>query len=84
MSRSTLTSKGQITIPKDVREQLGVSPGCRFEVYVDGDRRIVMVPLDGRLEDLVGILPKPGKAFSVEEIDRAIVAGILDRARSEG
>jgi len=84
MSRSTLTSKGQITIPKEVREQLGVSAGCRFEVYVDGDRRIVMVPLDGRLEDLVGILPRLGKAFSVEEIDRAIVAGVLDRARSGG
>lgn len=84
MARSTLTSKGQITIPKEIRERLRLASGCRFEVYVDGDRRIVMVPLDRRLEDLVGILPKPGRAFSVEEIDRAIVAGVLDRARTDG
>ncbi|MDX1541142.1 MAG: AbrB/MazE/SpoVT family DNA-binding domain-containing protein [Geminicoccaceae bacterium] len=81
MSRATLTSKGQITIPKEIRDQLRIDPGCRFEFYVDGDRRIVMVPLDGQLEDLIGSVPHRKTPLSVEDVDRAIVAGVLERAR---
>ena len=84
MPRATLTSKGQITIPKQVRDQLRIRPGCRFEFYVDGDRRIVMVPLDGKLEDLIGSLAGRAAPLSVEDIDRAVVAGVLDRARLGG
>ena len=81
MPRATLTSKGQITIPKEVRDQLQIEAGCRFEFYVDADRRIVMVPLDGKLEDLIGSVSRREASLSVEEIDRAIIRGVLDRAR---
>ena len=84
MPRATLTSKGQITIPKEVRDQLQIGPGCRFEFYVDGDRRIVMVPLDGKLEDLIGSVRGREGSLSVEEIDRAIIRGVLDQARPGG
>ena len=78
--RSTLTSKGQITIPKEVREQLGLNAGCRFDFHVDLDGRIIMVPLKGKLEDIIGMVPKRVSPPSVEEIDRAIVDAVMARA----
>lgn len=40
---SNLTSKGQVTIPKDIRDALGLQPGAavRFEIEADGSARIV-------------------------------------------
>lgn len=40
-----ITSKGQITIPQQVRRDLGLEPGDEVEVFVDGNgARIVRVP----------------------------------------
>ena len=38
MTTARITSKGQITIPKRVRDQLGVAPGDSLEFHFDGDR----------------------------------------------
>jgi AbrB family looped-hinge helix DNA binding protein len=52
----SLTRKGQLTIPKAVREALGLKPFDRVEVEVVGqEARLRKVPLT--LDDLVGILP---------------------------
>ena len=37
MAATTVTSKGQVTIPKDVREKAGIGPGAEVEFEVDGD-----------------------------------------------
>lgn len=44
MSTSTLTSKGQITIPKDVRKRLNLQPGDRLEFVIDEDGRVLVLP----------------------------------------
>jgi AbrB family looped-hinge helix DNA binding protein len=80
MARTTLTSKGQITLPKEIREQLGLKAGVKFECYVDRDGQVVLVPLTVKLEDLVGILPYAGPPKTIEEINEAIVQAGVERA----
>ncbi len=54
---ATLTSKSQITLPKEVREQLHLRPKDRLLVMVQGDR-IVMIPIRMRpLSEMFGVLP---------------------------
>lgn len=80
MARATLTSKGQITLPKEVRDQLGLRPGVKFECFVDRDGQVVLVPLTVKLEDLIGILPHSGPPKTVEEINEGIVRAAVERA----
>lgn len=47
---SRLTSKSQVTVPKDVREALGVGPGGRVRFEVDSEGRVTLARVD---EDLV-------------------------------
>jgi antitoxin PrlF len=72
MTAAVVTSKGQITIPKEVRERLGVDTGDRVEfVEVEhGVYNIVAATRDVR--DLKGIIAKPARPVSVEDMNRAI------------
>jgi antitoxin PrlF len=80
MARATLTSKGQITLPKEIRQQLGLKAGVRFECYVDRDGQVVLVPLTVKLEDLIGILPYSGPPKTIEEINEGIAQAAVERA----
>ena len=53
MSATTLSAKFQISIPKDVREEMGLKPGQKFEFLRIG-RTLKLVP-QPRMEDLFGI-----------------------------
>jgi len=44
---STVTTKGQVTIPKAMRDRLGVSPGDQVEFRLEPDCRVVLVKSDG-------------------------------------
>lgn len=70
---TTMTSKGQLTIPKDVRDRLDLKPGTRFYVTVL-DGHVVALPKTVRLADLAGMLGEPprGAGATLEEIDAAI------------
>jgi antitoxin PrlF len=72
MATATLTSKGQITLPKDVRERLGVGAGDKVEFIetAPGSFRLVAATRDVR--HLRGIIPKLGRPVSIEEMNRAI------------
>jgi antitoxin PrlF len=80
MPRTTLTSKGQITLPKEIREQLGLKAGIKFDCYIDRDGQVVLVPLTVKLKDLIGILPYSGPPKTVEEINEAIARAAVERA----
>ena len=43
MFTSTLASKGQTTIPKDIRTRLNLHPGDRLEVVIDEDSRVLVL-----------------------------------------
>lgn len=68
-----VTSKGQITIPKEVRDALGLDKGTTVMV-IERDGEAILRPKTGRAVDLAGFLGKPpsARALTIEEIDEAI------------
>jgi antitoxin PrlF len=76
---ATLTSKGQVTVPQEVRRQLRLRSGQQLKFTVESDRRIVVTPLYRRLSELVGILPKPKRTVTLEEMDKAIRQAAVER-----
>ena len=72
MSTSTLTSKGQTTIPKDVRKRLNLHPGDRLEFVIDEDGRVLVLPASVDASELAGILKRPAKPISVDAMNQAI------------
>jgi AbrB family looped-hinge helix DNA binding protein len=84
MSAATLTSKGQTTIPKDIREGLGLRTGDRLEFHLLSNGSASMRVKRGTLKDFVGILHRPGMvAVSHEAMDEGIAAAVRAR-RSVG
>lgn len=73
MPTATLTSKGQITIPKEVRDELNLVPGSKvlFVKLPNGQYRIIA--RTGRIQDLKGMLYTPEqKPLTIEEMNEAI------------
>lgn len=75
MPRATVTSKGQITIPKTVRDRLHLSAGDSVDFVLEAPDRVVLRPLGGSVRDLAGMLRRSGaRAVSTPEMDEAIAA----------
>lgn len=72
MTAITLSSKGQMIIPKNIRDQLHLKAGDKVEVHIEGKDRVVIVPLRKSVRDLKGFLPKPARAVSLEDMDASI------------
>jgi antitoxin PrlF len=77
---ATLTSKGQITIPKHVREKLKLQTGDKLEFLVQADGTAKVVPLTSSVKKLKGMIAKPQKPVSLEDMDKAIVQGACRQA----
>jgi antitoxin PrlF len=61
MPSATLTSKGQITVPKEIREALKVDVGDRLDFVLEGPQRVVVRAGAANVEDLKGLLHRPGR-----------------------
>ena len=72
MSTTTLTSKGQLTLPKDVRNRLNLHSGDKLEVFPQEDGTILLQPATVDISELYGLLPRPNRTVSLEEMDAAI------------
>ena len=79
MSEAKMTTKGQITVPKDVRLKLGLRPGDRVRFIVEDDGRVRLLPAKRDISELVGILPKPKRALTLEEMDEAIAQAVAEK-----
>ena len=70
-TEATLTSKGQTTIPKSIRDDLGMKPGDRMSFTLMPDGVVVMRVKNKRAADLAGLLFKSGrKPVSTELLSR--------------
>ena len=77
---ATVTSKGQVTIPKEVRERLGVHGSDKLRFVVD-ESGVTLKRKTATLDDLFGILHRPGmRARTIEEINEGIIQGAVERA----
>jgi AbrB family looped-hinge helix DNA binding protein len=73
MPSSTLSSKGQVTIPKEIRDALRVDPGDRVLFVIRTDGVVELRPETVNLLDLVGILePSAGRRATIEEMNAAV------------
>jgi AbrB family looped-hinge helix DNA binding protein len=72
MPSATLTSKGQITLPKSVRDGLGIRTGGRVE-FVEMDKGVYrMVAATREIREIKGSIPKPPTPVSVEDMRTAV------------
>lgn len=81
MSSAKVTSKGQVTIPVNVRRQLGLQPGSRltfertpgggYEIHAEGSS----------IRDLKGALRAPTTPVSLDDMDAAVAGGARDSMR---
>ena len=73
MAIATVTSKGQVTIPKAVRKKLRLHTGDKLEFIITPQGETLLRPVTKRVDDIFGRLHRAGrKAVSVEEMDAAI------------
>ena len=73
MSIATVTSKGQITIPADVRRRLGLEVGDRVE-FVEADGGFAIKPANDDVRALKGLLRTPAKPVTIDEMNATIRA----------
>ncbi|NND64537.1 MAG: AbrB/MazE/SpoVT family DNA-binding domain-containing protein [Gammaproteobacteria bacterium] len=78
MSYSKLTSKGQITIPKKVRDRLNLRAGDRVNFAVHDDE-VIMTPATKDITELSGIVDYQGPTISLEEMQTAISSSVLEK-----
>jgi AbrB family looped-hinge helix DNA binding protein len=80
---SAITEKGQATIPKAIREHLGLKPGDRVKFFVHPEGTVVLLP-KLPVSALKGILASPRRRVTLERMREAIAegaAGLRPRAR---
>jgi AbrB family looped-hinge helix DNA binding protein len=72
MTTSTVTTKGQVTIPLDVRQRLGLDAGDRIEFVEIENGMFAIKPAIDDVRTLKGLLRKPAKPVSVEDMNAAV------------
>ncbi len=79
MATATVTSKGQITLPKEVREHLGLKRGDRVDFSIDPQGDVHVRATKRQIGDLFGFLKRPGAtALPLEEFDETIAQSRVD------
>lgn len=74
MATATLTSKGQVTIPVQVRTSLGLDAGDRIEFVELEKGKYAIMAATHSVKDLKGMISKPAIPVSIEDMNAAITA----------
>lgn len=72
MATASITSKGQITIPADIRHHLSLNTGDRIEFLIEPDGKVYFMPQTKDVQALKSLLKKPRKKISIEEMNAVI------------
>ena len=83
MSVAKLTAKGQITIPKSVRQFLHLSIGDQLEFVPEKSGRVYICPRTIKAKDLVGLRGNAKRHFTEEDMDKAIVQKLKEKFAHE-
>ncbi|SBT05915.1 Transcriptional regulator, AbrB family protein [Candidatus Accumulibacter aalborgensis] len=76
---ATVTDKGQVTVPKEIRDRAGIAPGSKLDFQIQDDGSLHVRVLARGARNLFGLLQEPARPpLSIEEMD----AGIAEAART--
>jgi AbrB family looped-hinge helix DNA binding protein len=82
MPTATVTSKGQVTLPKEIRDALGIHPGDQIDFREEPDGRVFVSLKKRSLRSISGMLKPPeGVHATLDDFDRAIEAGWTRKGR---
>ena len=70
--QATITAKGQVTVPKTIRDKLRLAPGDKIDFILVSDDEVRVVPVTASVKDLKGMVPRPRKPVTLEQMDDAI------------
>lgn len=76
--QATITSRGRVTLPKPIRDQLHLGPGDKIDFMLEGDG-VRVTPVTAPVTQLKGMVPKPAVPVSLEEMDAAIARAAVRR-----
>ena len=76
----SISDKGQVTLPKGLREEMRVYEGQKMAASIEGGK-IVITPKINSIQDLFGILGKPpnSKRVTLEDMREAVIEGVVER-----
>jgi antitoxin PrlF len=76
MTKSTVTSKGQVTVPKEIREKAMIHEGTQLDFQIQDDGIILLIPIQRSISQLKGIVKSSRKKpVSLAEMKQAIAEG---------
>ena len=78
MAEAVLTSKGQITLPKEIRDEYGLKEGDKVS-FVPEKGWVIMVPLKGTILDLYGAIKHKGGPINFDQLRRTMVKDLARR-----
>jgi antitoxin PrlF len=82
MPEARLSTKGQVVIPKPIRDHLHLKPGDRFDFSLLENGDVLLRPLSARLTDLRGLLADHvTRRLSLEDMERVVEEHAARRAR---
>ena len=75
--RATITTRGRVTIPKEIREKLKLKAGSRISFLIESSGKVVLQPIQSDFRSLRGILRSPHKRpVTIEEMNDAIADAV--------
>lgn len=77
--QATITSKGQVTVPKPIRDRLKLKPGDRIDFVLDAGDEVRVVPVTASVKQLKGMVPKPKRPVTLQQMDDAITSAYAQR-----
>jgi antitoxin PrlF len=78
--QSAVTSKGQITIPKEARDRMKIGPGDKMKFFFDAHGHLMMMPVVP-ISRARGIVKYSGPTITIEQMDDAVSKGVVERYR---
>jgi antitoxin PrlF len=79
---ATVTFKGQVTVPKLIRERLKIEPGTQLDFKVNDDGSMSVRPLKRSALSIVGLLHRPGQPpIGIEQMTEAVAEAAVERVQ---
>ena len=80
---TSLSSKGQVVIPNNIRKEMGISIGTKLLVLTDGDNLLLKPVQTPKLETFKKLIKEARKAISGKRIKKSDIPKLIKRVRNE-